>query len=165
MAQQTQINGNRYSFVHISLSANGLFAGQQQLGGTQDQPRGCIQAINYAPTLDAGWVQGNQIAPVGRTPGFGTGDGSLEVLLAEFDTFAAFLTQNGTYPLMQVDFNLAVSFSVNDIDTRTDELLGCRITKIDSNHQKGNDASTKVMTLSISRIKFNGVDAYADPVQ
>lgn len=165
MAQQTQINGNRYSFVHISLSANGLFAGQQQLGGTQDQPRGCIQSINYAASLDSGWVQGNQIAPVGRTPGYGTGDGSLELLAAEFDSFIQFISSNGQYPFMVVDFNLTVSYSVNDIDVRTDELIGCRITKVDNNNQKGNDATTKGLTLSIARLKLNGVDAYADPVQ
>lgn len=165
MAQQTQINGNRYSFVNISISANGLSANNQQLGGTFDQPRGCIQSINYNATLDPGIVQGNQIAPYGRTSGYGIGDGDLEILVAEYDQFIAFLTASGTYPIMQVDFNLVIAYSVNDIDVRKDELLGCRITKIGSSNQKGNDATTKTLSLSIMRQRHNGIDVYADPVQ
>lgn len=163
--QQTQINGNRFSFVNISLVANGLAAGNQQLGGTQDQPRGCLKSISYDAMLDAGLVQGNQIAIVGRTSGYGTGTGSIEILASEYDAFVAFLTNNGQYPIMQVDFNYVVSFSINDIDVRKDELNGCRITKIGSSNQSGNDATTKTLELSIARQKHNGVDVYADPAQ
>lgn len=163
MAQQTQINGNRFSFVNISLNCNGLSAQNQQLGGTQDQPRGCLQSINYNATLEPGMVQGNQIAPVGRTSGYGLGEGDVEILVSEYDQFVAFITNNGQYPIMQVDFNYVVSYSINDIDVRKDELIGCRITNLGSNNQVGNNATTKTMKLSIMRQRHNGVEVYADP--
>ena len=165
MAQQTQINGNRYSFVNISLTCNGLSVQNQQLGGTQDQPRGCLKAISYDAMLDAGLVQGNQIAIVGRTSGYGTGTGSVEILAAEYDAFVAFITSSGQYPIMQVDFNFVVAYSINDIDVRKDELNGVRITKIGTANQSGNEASTKVLELSIARQRHNGVEVYADPAQ
>jgi hypothetical protein len=108
-------------------------------------------------------VQGNQTAPVGRTGGYGTATGNFEMLVSELDDFFDAITQSGSIPILSAEFDLAISYSVNDIDTRIDSALGCRITKIGSANQQGNEATTKTCDISIMRLKLNGIDAFADP--
>lgn len=159
MAQQTQINGNRYSFTSISMEAVGLGLSS----GDYLFPKGILQSINYTGAQEPGVVQGNQIVPVGLTAGMGQGSGDMEILASEFDDFAQGLTNNGQFPLMSVDFLITVSYSENDVDVRTDQLRGVRITNVASDNTKGNDASTKKLTLFIRQINLNGIDLYADP--
>jgi len=163
VAQQTQINGNRYSFTNITISTVNYAFGQAVLGGGLDQPRGVFKSINYDAMLDPGLVQGNQVTPVGRTQGYGSSTGSFEMLLSELDDFYEDLTFGGQFPIMGVDFDIIVQYSVNDVDVRIDLLRGCRITKLGSANQQGNDASTGTCELSIMQIQKNGIDAYADP--
>jgi hypothetical protein len=151
MAQQTAINGNRYSFTSITVNMDG-----------NDIPKGVFMSINYDATQDPGIVQGNQVVLVGRTEGYGVGTGSFEMLVSEWDDFASSLTQDNNVPLMSVDFDITVSYSVNDIDTRTDVLRGCRITKVGSPNQKGNDATAVTCEMSIARVRKNGIDMFAD---
>ena len=157
MAQQTEINGNRYSFTNISLDWSTAVGA----GGTF--PRGIFKSVNYDAAQDPGLVQGNQIAPVGRTSGYGTGTGSMELLISESDDFLNLLTGGGTFPIMNVDFNLTVSYSVNDIDVRTDLLMGCRITKLGQANSQGNDATMLSCDLSIMKMYRNGLLMYGDP--
>lgn len=161
MAQQTEINGNRYDFTTLSLQASSA----PQFGAVGYQfPKGVIQSINFEASQDAGIVQGNQIAIVGRTAGYGTGTGSMEVLVSEFDDFVATLTGNGSIPLMSVYFDLRVAYSVNNnVDVRVDTLQGIKITKVGSNNQKGNDATSVSLDLSIAMIYKNGTAMYGDP--
>ena len=77
MAQDTLVNGNRYSFVNISVMMNG-----------NDIQKGVFKSINFDATQDPGIIQGNQIGIVGRTAGYGTGTGSFEMLVSEFDDFS-----------------------------------------------------------------------------
>lgn len=152
MSQQTFINGNRYSFTSISVQLNGV-----------DVAKGAFRSLNYDAQQDPGMVQGNQVAPVGRTTGYGQGTGSFEILVYEFDQLASSLTANGVVPIMSVDFDIVVSYSVNNVDVRTDTLRGVRITKIGSANQQGSDATTKSCDLSIMRLWLNGIPVYADP--
>lgn len=152
MSQQTQINGNRHSFTSVGVQMDG-----------RDIPKGVFKSINYDAAQDPGIVQGNQIAMMGRTTGYGLGTGSFEMLASEWDDFVNDLTAGGSVPIMSIDFDIVVSYSVNDVDVRTDTLRGCRITKIASANQQGSDATTKQCDLSIARIKLNGIDAFADP--
>ncbi len=154
MSQQTQIQGNRYSFTNLSAAANG-----------SDFARGIFKSVNYDAMQDPGVVQGNQIGIMGRTDGYGTASGNLEILLSESDDFFSFLTNNGNFPLMGVFWDLTVSYSVNDVDVRTDQLLGIRITKVGASNQQGNDASTVTLELNIARMKRNGILMYGDPDQ
>ncbi len=151
MAQQTMLNGNRYSFVNITVNIGG-----------NDQPR-VFKSINYKATQEPGTVQANQVTVVGLTAGYGVGSGSFEMLISELDDLYASLTNNGEVPIMAVDFDMIVAYSVNDVDVRTDSLLGCRITDLDASNQQGTDASTRANTLFIRRVLINGIDAYADP--
>ena len=157
MAQQTQINGNRYSFTSVSVSMNGL-----------DVPRGVFKSINYSGEQTPGEVEGNQVVSVGLTTGYGKGAGDFEMLLSDFDDMAAQLTNNGQLPLMAVDFDIAAVYSVNDIDVRSDMLRGVRMTRVESSNQTGTDASTVKATLYIRRLTRRTsdgieIDLFGDP--
>ncbi len=153
MPQQTQINGNRYSFTSVRVELDGV-----------EQPKGVFKSINYDANQDPGIVDGNQITMVGRTAGYGRGTGNFEMLVSEWDDFVSDLTSDGQYPIMSVDFDISVAYSENnDDDVRIDTLLGCRISSIGSNNATGNDASTKTCNLTIARIKLAGIEAFADP--
>lgn len=152
MAQQTAINGNRYSFTSIRVQMAGI-----------TQPKGVFTAINYKATQEPGTVDGNQVTVVGLTSGTGKGSGSVEMLVSEMDDFYAAITGNGLIPIMSVDFDIVVSFSENGTDVRTDTLRGCRITDIDAPNAAGSDPTKRTNTLFIRRVKLNGMDAFADP--
>ncbi len=157
MSQQTLVNGNRYSFTSISATWNIIG------GGSGEFPRGIFKSISYDASQDPGLVQGNSIAPVGRTTGFGSGTGSFESLISELDDFLAAVTNGGQFPIMNVDWNLTVSYSVNDIDVRTDTLLGCRITKVGQSNSQGNDATMTSCDISIMKMYRNGLLVFGDP--
>lgn len=153
MAQQTQINGNRFSFTSISVTIGGI-----------DQPKGVFKSINYSAKQEPGKVEGNQITPIGYTSGYGEGSGDFEMLASEFDDLAKTLSQNNSNaPLMSCDFDISVSYSVNGTDTRTDKLRGCRITAVESSNSAGSDATMKKASLLIRRVTMNGIDMFADP--
>lgn len=128
-----------------------------------DQPKGVFKSWNYKASKEPGLVQGNQVAPVGRTRGYGTGTGSFEMLKSEWNDFVQSATLDGEIPIMDVDFNVVLNYSENDIDTTTDVLRGVRITDIDINNQQGTDASYVNCTVSIMRLALNGIVTYADP--
>lgn len=151
MAQQTQINGSRYSFVNITTVINGT-----------EQPR-VFKSINYDAMQDAGNVQGNSVGIVGRTDGYGTSTGNFEMYVSESDDLNNDISAEGTFPLLSRYFDMSVSYSVNDDDVRTDVLLGCRITKQGSSNQSGNDASSVTYELNIARMTRNGILMYGDP--
>lgn len=154
MAQQTLINGNRYSFVNLSVQAGGV-----------ELPKGCITALNYTAQQDPGIVQGNLNVPMGRTQGYATASGSIELLLSEALDFMNALTGGNAIPVLDVDFEIVASYSVNDVDVTTDTLLGCRITSLEANNQQGNDATKRTYPLSIMRVNLGGFDAFAPPVE
>jgi len=150
--QQTAINGNRYSFTSVSVEM-----------GNSAIPKGVFRSINYEGTKDPGVMQGNQIVVVGLTTGYGQGSGDFEMAVAELDDFFSNVTNNGQFNVMDVDFDIRVSFSVNDIDVRTDVLRGCRITAVTSSNASGNDATVKSCKLFIRRIWINGLSLFEDP--
>jgi len=157
MSQNTLVNGNRFSFVNLSVNVNAID------GGFQQPPKGSFKSITYKATQEPGKVQGNQVTQVGRTAGYGVSSGSFEMLVSELDDLYSFLTQGGLFPIMSVDFDIVVSYSVNDIDVRVDTLQGCRITDIDSPNQQGTDATMKTNTIDIARLYLNGIPAFGDP--
>jgi hypothetical protein len=151
MAQQTQINGNRYSFVDVSVTMNGV-----------DQPKGIFKSINYKASKKRGVIQGNQVTPVGRTRGYAESSGSVEMLRSEYDDFVKDITNDGEIPILDAEFDVEVSYSTNDVDTITDSLRGVCMEDLDLNNQQGTDGAYVVVQLSIMRIKLNGIDAYSD---
>lgn len=151
MSQQTQINGNRYSFVDISVTMDGV-----------DQPKGIFKSINYKPSKKRGVVQGNQTTPVGRTRGYGESTGSFEMLRSEYDDLCKAVTNDGQIPILDAEFDVEISYSTNDVDTITDRLRGVCMEDLDLNNQQGTDAAYVVVQLSIMRITLSGRDTYSD---
>ena len=157
MSQDTLINGNRHSFVNVSVQANRLD------GFFSQPPKGCFKSLNYKATQEPGIVQGNQVVQVGRTEGYGVGTGSFEMLLSEVNGLYLFLTggANTGIPILSVDWEIIVSYS-NGPDTITDTLQGVRINDIDSNNTQSTDASMKTNTFNIARVYLNGIPAFGD---
>jgi hypothetical protein len=160
MAQQTNYQGNRYSFPDIAIEGE-----TTQLYGSVPFtfPKGVLQSLNWSLKVDKGIVQGNAQEMQGRTTGYAVGTGSLELLVAESDDWIKTITSSGFFTATAVYFNIRVSYSVNGTDVRTDSLMGCTITGIDTNNQKGNDATTTPFELSIRRIYKNGILIAGDP--
>jgi hypothetical protein len=160
--QQTQINGSRYSFTDVTVEGETA----PNYGGIPFViPKGVLQSINWTGAQDAGIVQGNQISMVGRTDGYGVGTGDMELLLSECDDFFATITGNGAFPVMSVYFNLRVTSSVNGSDVRLSSIVGIKITNVEAGNTKGNDASTRKMSLSIAQVYENGIALWGDPPQ
>jgi uncharacterized protein YaiE (UPF0345 family) len=160
VAQQTLYNGVRYSFTDLSIEGE-----TTQLYGSIpfNFPKGVIQALNFSWQSDSAEVQGNQIAPVGMTNGYGTASGSIEILVSEADDWIKTITSNGFYPAANVFFNLRITSSVNGTDVRMDSLRSCRLKGGSSNNQKGSDALTSPFDLRIGLIYKNGILMYGDP--
>jgi len=155
MAQNTLINGNRFSFTDIDIQMNG-----------ENQVKGVFAAINYTATQDPGIVQGNQVAPVGRTSGYGTATGSFQMLVSEFDDFVQSLLNASPVPtIMNVDFDIIIQFNINDVDIRTDTLQGARITSVEFSNAKGSDATMVNCNLSVMNVLINDVPTFAQTDQ
>ena len=160
MSQQTAYQGNRYGFQDINIDGSTT----QLYGGVYFTfAKGIVQNLNWDASQDAGIVQGNRVTIMGRTTGYGTCTGSLELLVSECDDWFNTITVNGFFPVMSVYFDLRVSYSVNGTDVRVDTLQGTRIVKIGAPNQKGNDATTKTLDLSVAVPYQNRIPLYADP--
>ena len=160
MAQQTSYQGNRYSFQDIAVEGT---MGDLYGGGLFLFPKGVIQNLNWDAQQDAGIVQGNRVTIMGRTTGYGTCTAHLELLVSECDDWFNTISSSNAFPVMAVYFNMRITYSVNGADTRLDELRGCRITKIGAANQKGNDAITKTIDLSVAFPTQNKIALYNDP--
>jgi len=153
MAQQTQINGNRYGFTNVFVQLNGA-----------DMAKGVFKSIDYGSEQTSGEVYGNQVSMVGKTEGTGKGTCSFEMLLSDSDDFDSQLTNGGAVTIMSVDFTIQVQFSVNDVDVRTDRLEGCRIQKVDQTNQQGSDAAMAKYEILATRVYKNGIQVFGDPL-
>lgn len=160
MAQQTSYQGNRYGFTDISIDGTT----SQLYNGVQFSfAKGIVQSLSWDAQQDAGIVQGNRVTIMGRTTGFGTCTGALELLVSECDDWFSTITSSSFFPVMAVYFDLRITYAVNGTDVRLDTLQGCRITKVGAANQKGNDATTKTIELSVAVPFQNNIPLYADP--
>ncbi len=152
MAQQTLINGNRYSFTDVFVQLNNV-----------DMAKGVFKSIDYSAEQTSGEVYGNQVTMVGKTQGTAKGTCSFEMLISDSDDFDSNLTNAGETPIMSVDFTIQVQFSVNDVDVRTDRLEGCRIQKVDTSNQQGSDATMAKYEILAMRVYKNGIQVFGEP--
>lgn len=152
MAQQTLINGNRFSFTNVFVQLNGV-----------DIAKGVFKSINYDGEQTSGEVNGNQVTLVGLTEGTAKATGSFEMLISDADDFCSNLTSSGAFPILSVDFTIQISYSVNDVDVRTDVLRGVRCQKLGTNNQQGTDATTNTFEFIARRFTKNGIEVFGDP--
>jgi hypothetical protein len=151
VAQQTLINGNRFSFSNVFVNLNGV-----------DVAKGVFKAISYDSEQTSGEVNGNQVVLAGLTEGTAKGTGSFEMLLSDANDFMSQLSSAGVFPVMSVDFDIIVQYSVNDVDVVTDQLRGCRIQKVGTANQQGPDATTRTFEILIRRMIENGNEMFGD---
>lgn len=142
----TWINGNRASFVDVSMEANG-----------QDIPIGALRSINWQGALEPGMVEGNSVFSPGRTSGNYKASCDFEMLLAESDEFESNLTNDGSTGLLQTDFFMQVSYALSDESyVETVKIRGARIKTHGVSGQNGNDALYMKYELTVMRIERNG---------
>lgn len=158
MAQQTYINGTRMAWTNFKCSATNTD------GTDYEPPKGVMQSFNWSAKQDAGEVEGNQVAPVGTTDGYGKGTGDFEILLSEASDFNNQITGGpGGTPLMSVFFKWVIQYSVDDTDISTAVIEGIKITGVDQNGEKGNDPATMKYSFRCSRITVDNIVMFGDP--
>lgn len=163
MAQDTYINGTRYAFSNFSALATAINAGSNALnGGLWTPPKGVMQAFDWEAKQDSAEVEGNQVAPVGVTDGYGKGTGSYEILYSESDDHDSAISSGGAFPLMSCFTQWMMGYSINDIDVTTVLIQGLKITGITHNAAKGSEPATVKYTYRCSRIVKNGVVLFGD---
>ena len=126
-----------------------------------------MQSFDWSAKQEPGEVEGNQVAPVGVTDGYGKGTGSFEMLLSDSDDFEAAITGGpGLFPLMSTFFQWTVQYSINTLaqpDITTQILRGIKITGVDHSGTKGSDPATVKYSMRFSQIIKNGIVLFGDP--
>lgn len=134
------INGNRYDFSSLEVDVAGL------------RIRG-ITALNYTDELEPGEVYGTSAQIIGRTRGQRRTSGSVTMHRAEADQLIAALG-NG---FMERSFNIAASYADTGQPLTRDELVGCRITRVQKDNAQGSDPTAVTFDLHILDMRHNGV--------
>lgn len=147
----TLINGNRYNWQESHFYMNNV-----PIAG------GYMVELNYTSKQSSDYVQGNQIAPIGKTPGYGTVDGTFTMPIDVWDDFnrqiTGLPTSDGT--THNTDFALVCSYSVTEQFIRTDTINGIRI--VSAQTTKGSkDEMLKVCQFIAMQLLDNGIPAFA----
>ena len=120
---------------------------------TIDSKEYYAKGISYGDKIASMMVRGNSPVPLSSTVGEYSADaGNVDLYLSDFYEIQKSL---GT-KFYEKRFTVSVSYSVQDGDTFTDTLVGCRFTARPQNHQSGGDALTVQVGLEPQYIKFNG---------
>jgi hypothetical protein len=136
------INGHRYSFASIDLTANNrLFIG--------------ITRISYGSSLKPGIIRGTDSEKIGRTPGDADHRCEIEMLQREFNDLLQTLGPGfGLIPFdIQVAFAEPLRYEAASSKTAGPEgvtthlIRGCRITDVDFSGQEGPEANKVRVTL------------------
>ena len=141
------VNGTRHSWAQIETKVNGVL-----IVGFQD--------INYNDKLESEKEYGQAPEPIGRTLGEYLAEGSMTLLLAEFNV----LIQTLGPGFKQKVFPITVSYSADGLETIVDQIIGCRITTVDASNAKGPGASVRKCGLDVMKILWNGLDSLINPL-
>lgn len=160
MAQTPIINGHRYSFASIDVTANGqLFVG--------------ITRISYGSSLKPGKVRGTDGEFSGRTPGDAEHRCEIEMLQREFGELLESLGPGfGLIPFdIQVAFAESVFYEASSSNfvnraqasgaegVITHTIRGCRISEVDFQGQDGPEPNKVRVTLDPDTIVYGAADA------
>jgi len=143
---QPLINGHRYGWSSISLSALGA-----------DSPG--FVSLSYKFTSDPGKVRAKGSRVIGRTEGEDDIEASFELLKSD----ALILIKALGAGYLKKSFDLKVEFGEEaEGEPIVVELLGCRITTDDSSHSKGTDALTQKFDLHVLDATVNGLSPFEE---
>lgn len=144
MADTPIINGHAYSWASIVAALDGV-----------DTPD--FTEFMYSPSQEIGKVRGMGRRVKGTTVGESDGEGSFTMLKGQA---AKWIKQMGD-GFMTIPFNVTISYDEDgEGGIVTDELFGCRITKVEDAPKQGTDAATVKFDFHILRMKLNGVDPH-----
>jgi hypothetical protein len=148
-ADSPLINGHAYSWASISTSLDGV-----------DTPD--FTEITYSPSLEPGKVRGMGTRVKATTAGEADGEGSFTMLKG---TAAKWIKSMGD-GVMRKQFSVTVNYDEEgEGGIITDELFGCRITKIEDAPKVGTEGATTKFDFHIMRMKLNGVDPHGSENQ
>lgn len=144
MADVQTINGHNYSWASVAIAKDGI-----------DTPD--FTEITYGPSLDPGKVRAMGMRVRGTTKGEADGEGSFTMLKKQ----ASLLIKQMGDGFMQKKFPLTISYDEDgEGGVVTDELFGCRITKVEDAPKVGTEPATTKFDIHIMRMKLNGVDPH-----
>ena len=130
-----KINGIEYDFSTVTVTIN---------SATYKS----IQSINWTVGQDHTVVYGAGTLPVGVTPGTFNGTGGFELLLSDYKSFAADLTD-----MMQTYFDIHCVYTLGGLAVVTEDLTKCIMTGSAGNNATGSAALTR----SVDFIMLNPV--------
>jgi hypothetical protein len=146
MADSPIINGHAYSWASVGVAIEGV-----------DTPD--FTEITYSPTMEIGKVRGMGTRVRATTAGEADCEGSFTMLKGQA---AVFIGQLGN-GFMRQTFNMTVSYDEDgEGGIVTDELIACRITKVEDSPKQGTEAATVKFDLHILRMKLNGADPHGN---
>lgn len=138
-----KINGVPYDFGSLEVGVKGGVI----LSG--------LQSISYGHSIDSAKTTGSGREDIDETQGHHTvDDAEVTVLESDYRTWIKSLG-NG---YMFKRFPLSVSYAYDGQPLIVDELKQCRFKKVAANAQKGPEGLTRALTLSVMRIKEDGLD-------
>lgn len=147
MATNPTINGNVFSWASVELALDGV-----------DTPD--FTEVNYTASQDIGKARGMGTRLKGTTAGESDGEGSFSMLKGQATKF---IKQLGHGFLKKKRIGLVVSYQEDGEDEiTTDELIACRIIKVENNPKIGTEPLTVKFDLHIMRMKLAGIDPHGD---
>jgi hypothetical protein len=139
MPTYPNVNDRAYSYASIELDIDGdLYYASK--------------SINYSDNMEPGELRGQSQHRLGRTAGDYKAEASLELSREEWEILRAKFGDG----FMLRSFDIQVSYSEDNMPLITDEVVGCRIKKVDYSNSQGPDASMVKLDLDVTYIKHNG---------
>jgi hypothetical protein len=138
--QYPRVNGTTFDFSCIEANANGMVCKD-------------YEEISYSDDCEPGEARGTHQQALATTPGEYKAEGSLTMYKDAFDDWVAELGDG----YMVRSFPITVTYGNDFTPLTTDTLHGCRIKKVENQHQKGNEPLKVKVDLYVAQIDHNGV--------
>lgn len=141
--QYPLINGTRFDFSSVQLSVPGI--GRVFEG---------VKSITYSDELNPGKLRGTRSQVIGRTRGQYEASGSLEMYASEAQSFIDALGPGYMERVFLVNIGYSEP-SMADL-TYADQLVGCRIKKVENSGNEGEEGLAIKFDLDVMHIVRNG---------
>lgn len=119
-----------------------------------------VKEVSYSDKLEPTKVYGAHAQPIGRTRGVYSCEGSITLYLAEANELRRALGPG----YKEVSFDIVASYSEDELEAITDELVGCRIKGEDHSASQGADALVRKFDLDIMLVRWNGIESLKSPL-
>lgn len=153
MSDSILINGFTYSWSSVMFEANGdIYTG--------------IKAISFADKIEEGkgYGLGRSFGPVSRTAGqYSCEDGKVTMRLDSWQAFSVALGQLSLIGSFgAAEFHGSVQWVEPALGAVTRELERCRVIGVSSSAEQNTDEATVELTISMMRIRYDGLTLFAE---